>query len=269
MRLTVTQPIAPKWAEIREAAQAAYHYIVIKGNKPTVRMYPNGILTAPGANTKLSKASPLPIWGLTLAPAGMSGYQMCPWRSTECERACLGVTAGRSRFGNVQQARINKTRYLVEWPLSFWCEVLWDLQTRTRCGGNFAFRGNVLSDIPYESVFPELLTIPNVCYDYTKSVHRAMASLSWQHNYKLTLSYTGHNAEDCVNFLHKGGNVAAVVNVPKKQAMPDEITIGGHKFPLINGDINDARWTDPCGVVVGLKPKGRIDTTSPFVCSSF
>ena len=75
MQLSVVQPIAPKWADIREAASVAYHYIVVKGNKPIVREYPNGILTAPGANTKLSKSAPLPIWGLTLAPAGQSGYQ--------------------------------------------------------------------------------------------------------------------------------------------------------------------------------------------------
>jgi len=190
MNLTVVQPMAPKWAEIREAAQVAYHYIVGGGFKPVFREYPSGILTAPGANTKLSKSAPLPIWGLTLAPAGQSGYQLCPWRSKECETACLGLTAGRSRFSNVQQARINKTRYLMEKPLSFWCEVLWDLTGRARRGGHFAFRGNVLSDIPYEAVFPELLTLPKVCYDYTKSFARAMASLWWELNHRLTPSYS-------------------------------------------------------------------------------
>ena len=251
MQLSVVQPIAPKWADIREAASVAYHYIVVKGNKPIVREYPNGILTAPGDNNKLSKSAPLPIWGLTLAPAGQSGYQLCPWRSKECEAACLGMTAGRSRFSNVQQARINKTRYLMEKPLSFWCEVLWDLQTRTRCGGNFAFRGNVLSDIPYEAVFPELLTIPKVCYDYTKSFARATVSLGWHHNYRLTLSYSGHNSMECAQFLNRGGNVAIVF---PKGDLPKSF----NGYEVIDGDASDARWADPFGVVVGLRAKGGI-----------
>ena len=163
----------------------------------------------------------------------------------------MGLTAGRSRFSSVQQARINKTRYLMEKPLSFWCEVLWDLQTRTRCGGNFAFRGNVLSDIPYEAVFPELLTIPKVCYDYTKSFARAMASLGWEHNYRLTLSHSGHNGAECVQYLNKGGTVAVVF---PKGDLPKQF----HGFDVINGDASDAIWTYPKGVVVGLRAKGGI-----------
>lgn len=251
MQLTVTQPLSPKWGPIREAADAAWHFIVVKGNKPVFREYPNGILTAPGANTKLSKSAPLPIWGLTLAPAGQSGYQLCPWRSPECEAACLGLTAGRSRFSNVQQARINKTRYLMERPMSFWCEVLHDLCTRTRCGGNFAFRGNVLSDIPYEHIFPELLMLPAVCYDYTKSFARAVASLDWDHNYRLTLSHSGHNGADCVHYLNKGGTVAVVF---PKGDLPKSF----NGYEVIDGDASDARWADPKGVVVGLRAKGNI-----------
>ena len=251
MNLTVVQPVAPKWSHIRNEALLAWNRIVLECKSPEQVRYRGGILTKPGDNTKLSKSSPLPIWGLTLAPAGQSGYQLCPWRSKECEAACLGMTAGRSRFSNVQQARINKTRYLMEDPYGFWCEVLWDLTGPARRGGHLAFRGNVLSDIPYEAVFPELLTIPKVCYDYTKSVHRAMASLSWQHNYKLTLSYSGHNAVDCAQFLNRGGNVAVVF---PKGDLPKSF----NGYEVIDGDASDARWADPFGVVVGLRAKGGI-----------
>lgn len=251
MNLTVVQPVSPKWALIRNEALLAWFRIVLDGKVPESIRYRGGILTAPGANTKLSKSAPLPIWGLTLAPAGQSGYQLCPWRSKECEAACLGLTAGRSRFSNVQQARINKTRYLMEDPYGFWCEVLWDLTGRARRGGHFAFRGNVLSDIPYEAILPEILTLPKVCYDYTKSFARAMASLEWHHNYRLTLSHSGHNGAECIQYLTKGGTVAVVF---PKGDLPKQF----HGFDVIDGDASDARWADPKGVVVGLRAKGNI-----------
>jgi len=108
-----------------------------------------------------------------------------------------------------------------------------------------------LSDIPYEAVFPELLTIPKVCYDYTKSFARAMVSLGWHHNYRLTLSHSGHNGAECVQYLTKGGNVAVVF---PKGDLPKQF----HGFDVIDGDASDARWADPFGVVVGLRAKGNI-----------
>ena len=246
--LTVLQPVAPKWAAISDAANRAYDYIVESGNNPLRVNYPSGLLTKPGANTKLSKASPLPIWGLTLAPAGASGYQLCPWRSPECEAACLGITAGRSKFSNVQQARINKTRYLMEDPFGFYCELFHELQTRASRGGPFAMRWNVLSDIPIESVCTRALNLPTVNYDYTKSYLRALASLSRKH-YRLTLSYSGHNLEECLDYLDRGGNVAMVFR---------DIPPTWDRFRVVNGDLSDARWTDPQGCIVGLRAKGNI-----------
>jgi hypothetical protein len=246
--LTVLQPVAPKWAEISDAANRAYDYIVEAGNRPRYFNWPSGLLTKPGANTKLSKASPLPIWGLTLAPAGASGYQLCPWRSPECEAACLGITAGRSKFSNVQQARINKTRYLMEQPLYFFEELFFELQTRANRKGPFAMRWNVLSDIPIESICPRALNLPRVNYDYTKSHARAIRSLE-NDRYWLTLSYSGHNLDECIHYLDRGGNVAMVFR---------DVPESWDRYQVINGDESDARWTDPKGCIVGLKAKGNI-----------
>jgi len=45
---------------------------------------------------------------LYLAPAGLSGRQVCAHRSNGCEIACL-YSAGRGAFTNVQAARMRKT----------------------------------------------------------------------------------------------------------------------------------------------------------------
>ena len=45
---------------------------------------------------------------LYLAPANLSGRQVCPHRSAGCELACL-YSAGMGAFSNVQSARVAKT----------------------------------------------------------------------------------------------------------------------------------------------------------------
>ena len=50
---------------------------------------------------------------LYLAPANESGFNMCPMASAGCKAACL-FTAGRGKFNNVRQGRINKTIYFMK-----------------------------------------------------------------------------------------------------------------------------------------------------------
>ena len=245
--------VAPRWAVIRDASARAYEDF--KFSRPYSRLRKARLLTPPGANTKLSKGT-TPIYGLTLAPAGASGYQLCPWRSPECEAACLGITSGRSRFSNVQQARIEKTRFLMQDSYFFFRQLLDELAAARRKHFVFAFRSNVLSDIPWESVAPEIYSFANHNYDYTKSFHRAMESLNMvRPRLHLTLSYSGHNWQECREYLLMGGNVAMVFNVAKGKALPNK-----HEgWAVIDGDLTDARFNDPMGgVIVGLRAKGSV-----------
>ncbi len=253
---------APKWDAIREAAAAAFRGFLYQ---TPFSGRDRKILTPPGANTKLAKGS-VPIYGLTLAPAGSSGYQLCPWRSPECEAACLGVTAGRSKFSNVRAARIAKTVYLMADPQTFFRQLYKELDAARRKHGHdgFAFRSNVLSDIPWEHVAPQIYEFCANNYDYTKSFARAMDSrkrglmLAPLH---LTLSYSGHNHDQCIQYLNAGGNVAVVF----RKDLPERC-MGAR---VINGDENDARFLDPKGgYVIGLKAKGNINLNSVFVWNS-
>lgn len=257
--LNVLTPLSPNWRHI--SGQASIAYEDFKMARPWQRVRKASLLTPPGANTKLAKGN-IPIYGLTLAPAGMSGYQLCPWRSPECEAACLGKTAGRSRFSNVQEARIAKTRFLMDNAYTFFRQLYVDLQAASiKHSFQFAFRSNVLSDIPWEAVAPKIYSFSEWNYDYTKSFKRAMDS-RFQHRFPahLTLSYSGHNYEECIMYLNAGGNVAVVF----AGDLPE--THWGVR--VINGDLNDARFLDPNGgCIVGLKAKGKIDLSSPFVVS--
>jgi hypothetical protein len=260
MQLQVIEPVAPRWSIMRERFSSA-----VADWKSGTRYLPvrnARILTPPSGNTKLSK-SEIPTWGLTLAPAGASGYQLCPWRSPECEAACLGITSGRSRFSNVQQARITKTRQLMESPYAFMRQLLDELQRLYSFSGrrDWALRLNVLSDIPWENLCPDLLTFTDNNYDYTKSFDRAMKSLRWDHKYRLVLSHSGHNWDQCACYLDHGGTVAAVFDTPRGQLVPRK----WRGYKVIDGDLSDARWLDPKGVIVGLRAKGSIDLDSPFV----
>lgn len=247
---------APNWRHI--AAQAARAHDDYKMARPWTRTRKARLLTPPGANTKLAKGI-VPIYGLTLAPAGMSGYQLCPWRSPECEAACLGKTAGRSRFSNVQAARIAKTQYLMDNPYEFFRQLFEELQAASiKHSFKFAFRSNVLSDIPWESIAPEIYSFADWNYDYTKSFKRAMDSLRYGARVHLTLSHSGHNYEDCIMYLNAGGNVAVVF----PRYIPDRCW----GVRVIDGDKSDARFLDPKGgCIVGLSSKGKIDLNSKFV----
>jgi hypothetical protein len=261
--LTTTGMQVPNWVALEQAAEAAaidYLY-----NKAFIK-HTQRLLSPPNSNTKLSKGKGLPIYGLTLAPAGLSGYQVCPNRSAECERACLGVTAGRSRFSNVVAARIKKTQFLMENPYSFFRNLFHELELAHKLHhGQFAFRSNVLSDIPWENIAPYMYRFPLKSYDYTKNLERALQSLEPKAPVSLTLSYSGRNWDDCYQYLSKGGNVAMVFNTKRHQGLPQFITHENQEYCVVDGDVDDRRYADPRGCIVGLRAKGNIDMSSRFV----
>ena len=203
---------------------------------------------------------------LYLAPGNISGHEVCAWRNAGCTAACL-YTAGRGAFSNVQQSRIRKTRWFFSDREAFMAALHSDTHTLIKDAKKQGLipcnRLNGTSDVAWElgqksiiKAFPDLQW-----YDYTKSVNRAVKSLTselWPSNYHLTFSYSGTNFADCMKVLSLGGNVSVVFDGVKPKAW------GG--FPVIDGDLHDLRFTDPSGTVVGLKAKGAAKKdTSGFV----
>ena len=198
---------------------------------------------------------------LHLAPADLSGKEVCPKRTAGCTAACLN-TAGRGGMFKkgettnvIQQARIRKTKLFFENREQF----LADLEADIRLGIKQAekknmipcFRLNGTSDLAWEKYgiiekFPEVQF-----YDYTKVRNRKVSHLK---NYHLTFSKADGNDMDVRLVASAGMNVAAVFK---------EIPATYIGRPVINGDETDLRFLDPKGVIVGLKAKGKAkkDTT--------
>ena len=87
---------------------------------------------------------------LYLAPSNQSGFNTCPMASEGCKKACL-YTAGHGAFNNVQQGRINKTRWFIHERETFMDqfrkEITNHIKNATRKGFIPCIRLNGKSDI--------------------------------------------------------------------------------------------------------------------------
>lgn len=195
-----------------------------------------------------------------LAPSDASGVaNLCTSASKQCRKACL-FTAGRGRMSPIQEARINKTKFLVNDEEKFLRQLWKETEAHEkRCAKKNLFaaeRLNGTSDWRWEDCLLDDQNIfeafPNVqFYDYTKHIDRAVkfANGLYPKNYHLTFSRSETTSDETVrDLLKRGVNVAVVY----WKELPAE-DFGG--FRVVNGDKNDARFRDPLGVVVGLKYK--------------
>jgi hypothetical protein len=186
---------------------------------------------------------------LYLAPAKISGYEVCPARSAGCTTACL-YTAGMGAFSTVQQARIKKTKQFFEDRDNFLMQLRKDITALVRKAKKTnmtpAIRLNGTSDIEWVR-FGIMEEFPDVqFYDYTKVLNRLKQPIP--KNYHITFSRSESNQADVETALNLGFNVAAVFN-----KLPE--TYLGR--PVINGDETDVRFADAKGVIVGLTAKGK------------
>ena len=202
-----------------------------------------------------------------LAPSDVSGVDVCP-KAGACKSTCL-YTAGRGRFGSVQEARVKKTlaarldrrTHLAQ----AFAEVEQAMVLAKSRGFKLAVRMNGTSDLPADArllkmAFPKGVRV----YDYTK-IERAAWANDGVHR---TLSYDPEtvNETTCRKALAAGVNIAVVFAVKRNDALPS------HHFGarVIDGDLHDLRFLDPRGVVVGLRAKGEAKAdTSGFVVRSF
>lgn len=212
-------------------------------------------------NTKTRKGEKLGFitYGIHLAPFNLSGYQVCKDASDGCAFACLNLT-GMGTFSNVQQARIEKTRFFFKQRKKFMAQLVKEISLAIKRAKKKSmkpcFRLNLTSDLPWEKIKHDGKSVmehfPSVMfYDYTKSPERMSAFLADEMptNYHLTFSRSESNAEIAWNFLPSLGSVAMVF----RNSLPKEYF--GYK--VIDGDDTDLRFMDPSGCIVGLIEKGK------------
>jgi len=202
---------------------------------------------------------------LYLAPFNISGFNTCPMASNGCKKACL-YTAGRGRFNNVQQSRINKTRFFFNDRAKFIELLDKDIQKLKNKAKKLnlipVVRLNGTSDLmPVEYIDLIKKHSDINFYDYTKVLKRFKMDMLG--NYSLTFSRSEENEAEAIEALKSGKNVAIVF-----EAINNELPILWNGYPVINGDESDLRFLDAKNVVVGLKAKGSAKKdTSGFVVS--
>lgn len=245
------------------------------------------LLTVGNPKTQKSLAYGYLTAVLHLAPASLSGWNVCPKATAGCIAACLntagrgGMMKGVARLTHadvaagtvnaIQAARIRRTRHYFERRSDFMLQLVADIaklvKLAAKMGMKPAIRLNGTSDIPWERVqcgshanimerFPDVQF-----YDYTKRANRCGLPA----NYHLTFSLAEGNDGDAVTALENGMNVAAVFrSVPERFALTaGPVTIAAQ---VIDGDEHDLRFLDPRGVIVGLTAKGNAKhDTSGFV----
>jgi hypothetical protein len=221
-------------------------YLSIDTNAKTVKGQKKGFLTGI----------------LYLAPADLSGKNLCPHASAGCKAACL-FTAGRGAMNPIKQARLRKTMDFLRDKNAF-CESIKKeiaslVKKAAKKGMTACIRLNGTSDLPFHSM-GIMQSFPDVqFYDYTPNKDRMTYFLAGKlpPNYHLTFSRKEDNDQAVDYVLVAGGNVAVVFN---------QIPSTWKGFPVVDGDETDLRFLDGKNVVVGLKAKGKAKKdTSGFV----
>jgi len=216
------------------------------------------LLNSGNSKTRKGEKKGFTTYGLHLAPANLSGFNVCKDASSGCAAACLN-TAGRGAMSSVQKARVKKTLFFFKDKQNFlaelWVEVAKSIKSAARKGMTPCFRLNLTSDLPWEKIKfngqSVMEAFPSVqFYDYCKSPERMTKFLNGEMpaNYHLTFSRSESNGALALAFLKSGGNVAMVF----RKSLP--ASYFGHE--VVDGDETDLRFLDGTGKIIGLKEKG-------------
>jgi hypothetical protein len=187
--------------------------------------------------------------------ANSKGINVCSHASKGCADSCLVGSGFGGMYTNVMQGRVNKTEFFLRDRIAFLNKLKGEVEKAIKLNEGKAivtFRLNGTSDLPYEKykvfdnntknifeMFPDV-----IFYDYTKNYKRFEKELP--KNYYLTFSRSETNHDKAIELLKQGINVAIVFDVLPKTYLG---------FDVINGDLDDLRFLDPKGVIVGLKYK--------------
>jgi len=207
-----------------------------------------------------------------LAPAEISGYNVCSHSTPECRMGCL-ATSGHAGMElqagkkTIHDCRVKKTRLFYEQPEFFMAWVFAEIQMFQRKakkdGFGFSVRLNGTSDIDWANVLINGKNIfelfPDVAfYDYTKNPNKFDNIAP---NYHLTFSFSGMNWSNAKMLLQRGFNIAVVFNVLKGTTLPATF----ESYKVVNGDLSDFRIADAKGIIIGLKFKEIADRQMAYL----
>jgi hypothetical protein len=210
-------------------------------------------------NAKLLKTDAYGYYvvGLNMSPADEhipygGRVTSCAWASPGCSAGCLKF-AGMNNMTTHLATRVAKTLFLERYPVEFHAKLDAELRREefraSRRGMRLAGRMNLLTDrtkmanavagrhpgIQFNDYSASPVALPGPANMYRTYSRKE----TWEHLAVRTL-------------IDSGKNVAVVFDVKRHDALPTEY----RGIEVIDGDLHDARWTDPAGVIVGLRLKG-------------
>lgn len=222
------------------------------------------LLTTNTHKIDLSKGKEVQEAVLYLSPALESvpygGFNTCPSHGA-CAAVCLGNTSGLMVTQRAKEARIARTNMYRYYQDQFMDKLKTELtkhyKKAIKQGYTPAFRFNGASDlyVPARHIAEwAQRALPKLkCYDYTKVWQNLFTNRPT--NYSLVYSFNEwQGSKDAAEeYLQCQGNVAVTFQVKKNDKLPKE----WNGYRVIDGDLSDARFKDPKGVVVGLRAKGK------------
>jgi len=194
---------------------------------------------------------------LYLAPDKLAGGPtLCPFSSEGCRAVCLN-TAGRGGFNIVQESRIRKARMFQANIKAFTAQICEDIEAlRAQAlakGLKTAVRLNGTSDIRWEG-YGIMERFGDVqFYDYTKYPMRYRRNLPVNYHLTYSLSEKPDSMEHAQEWQRAGVNTAVVFRAELPVIFAGRV--------VIDGDVNDLRFKDPTGCIVGLRAKGKAKKT--------
>ncbi len=237
----------------------------------------NSLLADPISNPKVAKGMKRGVLTapLHLAPASLSGWNVCPMATVGCRAACLHTAGNPVYMPNKTKARLARTTAYFRDRHAFMACLVDEIERHEkrakRMAMKCAVRLNATSDIRWEAVPVSrngrsyaniMVAFPRISfYDYTKIANRKHLP----RNYHLTFSLAENNERQAFEAHNNGMNVAAVFNVGRNKPLPTVYKLCGAPLDVIDGDLHDYRPADrftprgklrKFGVIVGLRAKG-------------
>ncbi len=198
-------------------------------------------------------------------PQGDQSTTFCAGSNEFCRGSCLVYTGQHGADPYNLQIKVATSMALIREPAAFMRILVeaidWFGREQRQCRKTPCYRLNVLSDLPWELIYPEMFErfARDQFYDYTKVAGRAVPP-----NYDVTFSYSGTNWRLCQHELERGQRCAVVFFARRQEAYPFPRTWRG--YDVIDGTTHNFRFMDPGGIIVGLRyltPNTQLLTTAP------
>ena len=220
-----------------------------------------------GTSSKVRKGGKLSVLTrvMYLAPARLSGVNMCAWSTAGCAAACLGHSTGMLQLDMNQRVLVAKALlwhlfrdYFIE---RLDVEIVAHIATAKRLGLEPAIRLNGSSDVRWER-YIDMSSYDCIFYDYTKAPADKRDTSGGYH-----LTYSVSEAEEreaeAMRWIDSGGNAAVVVAARGSNRLADAKRVAlklvrnrWRGCPTVDGDETDVRFRDKAGSMVVLYAKG-------------